>query len=83
MEIMNEYIVAVVFAICLGAGYLIKNSLTFIQNKYIPLIVGILGIIINIWANTGAFTPEILLGGLSSGLAATGGYELLKNIKKD
>ena len=42
--------------------------------------MGVLGIVINIWVSGWAFTPQILLGGLASGLAATGAFELIKNM---
>lgn len=79
MEILNDYIVVIVVGICFAAGHIIKQSLEFIPNKYIPLIMGVLGVAINIWLNM-AFTPEILLGGLASGLASTGAFELVRNI---
>lgn len=82
MEILQDYLVVIVVGICLGVGYIIKHSLDFIPNKYIPLIMGVLGVILNVWLNGGAFTPEILLGGLASGLASTGAFELGRNLKK-
>jgi hypothetical protein len=80
MEILTQYVVLVVVAICLALGYVIKNSLTFIPNKYIPLIMAIVGVILNIWLSKWQFTPEILLGGLASGLASTGAFEAVRNI---
>lgn len=80
MEILLRYVVIVVLAICLCLGYVIKHSIPFIPNKYIPLIMGIAGVILNVWINGWSFTPEILLGGLASGLASTGTYEMVKNI---
>lgn len=82
MEILTQYVVLVVVAICFGVGYVIKNSLSFIPNKYIPLIMAVLGVILNVWLNGWVFTPEILLGGLASGLASTGAFEAFKNLKK-
>lgn len=82
MEIMNEYVVAVIMAICLAIGYIIKHSLSFIKNDYIPLIMGILGILLNVWYSGWNFTPDILLGGLASGLASTGAFEAVRNIGK-
>ncbi len=82
MEIMNEYVVAVIMAICLAIGYIIKHSLSFIKNDYIPLIMGILGILLNVWYSGWNFTPDILLGGLASGLASTGAFEAIRNIGK-
>jgi hypothetical protein len=83
MDILNNYIVVLVVGICLASGYIIKHSLNFIANKYIPLIMGVLGVIINAWLNQWSFTPEILLGGLASGLASTGAFELARNITKE
>lgn len=79
MEILSNYVIAITMAICLAIGYLIKHSLNFIPNKYIPLILAIIGIGVNVWVNQ-TFTPEILLGGLASGLAATGAFEAVRNI---
>ena len=79
MEILSNYVVAITMAICLAIGYLIKHSLNFIPHKYIPLILAIIGIGVNVWVNQ-TFTPEILLGGLASGLAATGAFEAVRNI---
>lgn len=79
LEILNQYIVVVIMAGCLGIGYIIKNSLDFIPNKYIPLILGIIGILLNIWS-TGKLTVEVIVCGLASGLAATGIFEGVKNI---
>ena len=80
MDILQEYVVVVVMAICLAVGFIIKHSITVIPNKYIPLIMGALGVLLNIWVSDGAVTPEILLGGLASGLAATGAFEMVRNI---
>lgn len=81
MEFLTEYVIIVVMGICLCLGYVIKNSLDFVSNKYIPLIMAVLGVVLNVWINK-AFTPEILLGGLASGLASTGAFEAVRNIKK-
>lgn len=80
MEMLAQYVVLIVMGISLAIGYIIKHSLSFIPNKYIPLIMGILGTVLNVWLNAWNFTPEILLGGLASGLAATGAFELVRNI---
>lgn len=80
MEILNQYVVVLVVGICLSVGYIIKHSLDFIPNRFIPLILGVLGVVINVWLEGGNFTPEILLGGLASGLASTGAFEMVRNI---
>lgn len=80
MEFLSQYIVLLVVAICLCLGYIIKHSITMIPNKYIPLIMAISGVVLNLWLNNWQFTPEILLGGLVSGLASTGTHQMIRNI---
>lgn len=75
LSFLNDYLIIIVVGICLCIGYIIKKSVSFIPNKFIPLIMGVLGVILNVWMNW-AFTPEILLGGLFSGLASTGLHQL-------
>lgn len=83
MSMIQEYIVVVILLICLCVGYVLKNIVpTDKVNKFIPLVMALLGVLINVWINEFTFTPEILLGGLASGLASTGTYEGIKNIKK-
>ena len=75
MEFLQDYIVLIVMGICLCVGYVIKNLIpTDKVNRFIPLIMAVLGVGLNVWLNF-ALTPEILLGGLVSGLASTGLYE--------
>ena len=65
--------------ICLCVGYVIKNSLDFIPNKYIPAIMLVLGTIINVLMNLSGISAEVILTGMLSGLASTGLYEMFKN----
>lgn len=77
---LAEYAVPIIVGICLCIGYMLKNVIkTDKINSFIPVIMGVLGVGLNIWIN-GKFTPEILLGGLISGLASTGCYEVFKNL---
>ena len=78
---LSQYLSLVVVGICLCVGYIIKNSLDFIPNKYIPLIMGVLGLVINILINLSTgISAEVVLGGLFSGLASTGLYEMFRNL---
>lgn len=78
---MNDYVVIVVVLICMAIGYILKELVPSEKlNKFIPLILGGIGVVLNVWYNEWVFTPEILLGGLASGLASTGTYELVKNM---
>lgn len=79
MEFMNEYLVIVVVAICLCVGYVLKNLVPNDSiNRFIPLIMAVLGVALNMWLNAFAMSPEILLGGLASGLASTGMHQMFK-----
>ena len=76
---LNDYVVLVVVGICLCIGYVLKNSFPKLDNKYIPLIMAILGVVLNIWISK-KITPDILLAGMISGLSSTGLHQTLKNI---
>lgn len=81
MEIFNDYMVLMVVGICLCVGYVLKHFVpTEKVNKFIPLIMAVLGIVINVWVNEFTFTPEILLGGMFSGLASTGMHQAFKQL---
>ena len=82
LSFMSEYIVVVVVAFCIGLGHVIKHSLDFIPKKYIPLIMGVTGMLFNIFLNDWNITPIVLVSGLISGLSSTGIYETYKNVVK-
>ena len=75
LSFISEYAVPVIVGICLCVGYVIKTSFSSIDNKYIPLIMAILGVLLNIW-----ITHTTNLGGLFSGLASTGLHQAFKNL---
>ena len=68
-----------VMLFCLAIGYIIKTSIPKIPNRFIPLIMGITGIIIAIF-NAGYCNFNILLSGLITGLSSTGLYETFRNL---
>lgn len=76
MEFLNEFMIPVVIGICLCAGYVIKKWIKDIDNKYIPTIAALLGVILAAWINGWNVTPEVVLGGLVSGLSSTGMHQL-------
>lgn len=79
MEFLKDFLVIIVVGVCLCVGYILKNLIpTDKINRFIPLIMGLLGVGLNLWLNSFAFSPEILLGGLVSGLASTGLHQLFK-----
>ena len=78
---LNEYFIPVIVGICLCVGYVIKTSITKVDNSFIPMILSILGLVINIWINN-SIDASIVLGGLFSGLTSTGLHQVFKNLIK-
>ena len=79
MDFLTEYSVPVIIGICLCVGFILKNVITTDKiNKFIPLIVTVIGVVVNAWLNAWTVTPEILLSGMFSGLASTGMHQLFK-----
>lgn len=79
MDFLKDYMVLMVIGICLCVGYVTKHLMPGEKvNRFIPVIMAVLGVIVNVWVNGFGFTPEILLGGLASGLASTGMHQAFK-----
>lgn len=77
---LMEFMSVIIVGICLCVGYMVKHLVpTDKVNRFIPCIMGVLGLVLNIWIK-GQLTPEVILGGLFSGLASTGLYEGFKNL---
>ena len=81
LNFLSEFCIPVIVGICLCVGYVIKTSIPKVNNSLIPMILAILGLLINIWINH-TVNPSIVLGGLFSGLASTGLHQLFKNLIK-
>ena len=78
IEFLNNYMVPVIIGICLIAGYIVKHWINDVDNKIIPTLCAVLGVLVAFWINWGNITPGVLLTGLTSGLAATGLHQALK-----
>lgn len=78
MEFLNDFLVVVVVGICLCVGWVIKNLVPGEKvNRFIPLTMAVLGVLLNVWVS-GVITPEVILGGLASGLASTGMHQMFR-----
>lgn len=80
LNFLSEFINLGILGVCLCIGYVIKISLDFIPNKYIPLIMLILGTILGVVTNLNDLSINVVLTGMVSGLASTGMYEMFKNL---
>ena len=79
ISFLTDYCNVIIVGICLCVGYVIKQSKPSVDNKYIPLVMAILGVIIASWINMGV-TPQIILSGLFSGLASTGLHQMFTKL---
>lgn len=81
LTFLLELINPIILGICLLSGYVLKYAFDKFPNKYIPLAALCAGTILAILVNfkTG-ITAEVILGGMTSGLASTGLYEMLRNL---
>lgn len=75
--LIQEYCAPIIMLACLTIGYVIKK-IDYIPNKFIPLIMFVLGSIFG-FINKG-FSFESFVIGSVSGVASTGFYELFKQL---
>lgn len=80
ISIIQTYLAPIIVGICFCIGYILKNAFSKLPNNYIPLIMGVLGVVLAVWIE-GQFTAQILLMGLISGLASTGSHQLFHQLK--
>lgn len=82
IAIITTLISPIITIACLAIGFVLKELIPGkIINRFIPLIVLILGIVFNIWA-VGAVTFEVCVAGAISGLASSGLYEVFRQMLK-
>ena len=77
ISFLTEYMVPVIIGLCLCAGYIIKHWVKDVDNKIIPTLCAVLGVLLAVWMNWGNITPEVILSGLASGLASTGLHQAI------
>lgn len=73
LSVLMQYIDIVIVGICLCVGFVVKKWIKDVDNKYIPTIVALLGLILKVVSNlSGGITLDLIFSGLFSGLASTG-----------
>ena len=74
----------IILGICLCVGYVLKNTFSRFNNQNIPFAAFVLGTLLSVVIHYPNVNAEVVLGGMISGLASTGLYEMLRNlIRKD
>lgn len=78
MEInFMDYMNIVVVLACLLVGYIAKHWISDVDNKWIPTVVCVLGIVLQ-FTIAGVSVENFVIGGIS-GLASTGLHQLFKS----
>jgi len=79
---LTQYAVFPIALICFCIGYVIKHYITKLPNRFIPVILAGVGLVLNLSFNGFTFSLEIIIGGIASGLVATGSFEAVRNLFK-
>lgn len=77
---IQEYYVPIIIVGCFCVGYALKQA-GFIKDKFIPLIMLILGGVSGIIVKGVSY--EAIVCGMCSGLASTGVHQIFKQLSKD
>lgn len=81
LSFLLQLVDPIILGICLLTGYVLKTAFDSFPNRFIPLASMSLGTAIAVLIHVrSGLDAEIILGGMISGLAATGMYELLRNL---
>ena len=80
INFLTEYASPIIVGICLCVGYVIKKFVEDVDNKYIPAICTVIGLILSVWIAGWSISPETILQGLLSGLCSTGLHQLFKQL---
>lgn len=80
INFLAEYAIPVIVGICLCVGYVTKKWIKDVDNKFIPSICAVIGLILAVWMAGWQISPSVILQGLFSGLAATGLHQAFKQI---
>ncbi len=80
LDFLYEYQIPIIVGICLCIGYIVKKWIKDEDHKWIPTICMVCGIVLAFWISAWTVTPQVVLQGLFSGLAATGLHQLFKQL---
>lgn len=74
--VLEKYFVLSVVLACLIVGYIIKKWIKDVDNKYIPTIVAVVGLLLNLVIS--GVSVESAIFGAFMGLASTGMHQVFK-----
>ena len=80
LTFLLDFIDPIILGICLAMGFALKNAFEKFPNRFIPLTMMCIGMVLSIVLNLHNITAEVILGGMMSGLSSTGLYEMFRNL---
>ena len=81
ISFLLEMINPIILGICLLMGYALKKAFDKFPNRYIPLAALSCGTLLSVLIHMqSGINAQVVLGGMISGLASTGMYEMLRNL---
>ena len=80
IEFLVDYMNLVIFGLCLLFGFVVKKWVKDVDNKWIPTLCCVLGVVLAIINDWGAVGLDTILTGGFSGLASTGFHQLFKQL---
>lgn len=81
ISFLLEMVNPIILGICLLTGYALKTAFDRFPNRYIPLAAMICGTLLAVLMHMhSGINAQVVLGGMISGLASTGLYEMLRNL---
>ena len=75
---LSAYLIPEVTILCLLIGFVIKMWVADVDNKWIPTIVAVVGVVAAVLMNLDNVTIEVIVSGGLSGLASTGLHQMFK-----
>lgn len=78
MENFATYINPEIVAACLVIGFIVKKWVKDVDNKWIPTIVTVFGVLLAVIGNFDSVSVGAVVGGAMSGLASTGMHQMFK-----
>lgn len=80
IDFLADYMIPVIVGICLLFGFVVKKWIKDIDNKWIPTLCCLLGIVLAIINDWGAISLTTILAGGVSGLASTGLHQVFAQL---
>ena len=80
LDLLSTYMVVPIAVLCYIVGIIVKKWVADVDNKLIPTICVVLGVVLSLWIHKWIPTLDVIVRGACSGLVATGGNEMITKL---